>query len=86
LKTITDLMNASALVAVVVLFIGGYLISRPTLEKHILAPRDQRIEALEKAMAKKDEDIRRLLEEFAKALGIQSQVVDRLFAKLDKGD
>jgi type II secretory pathway component PulJ len=84
LKLLTDLLNAGALVAVVVLFIAGFLVSRPTLERHILAPRDQRIEALERSMSRRDEDMRQLLEQQANALEAQSRVVDRLLAERDR--
>lgn len=83
MKQLAELFNASALVAVVVAFMLGYVISRPTLQ-YILAPRDQRIDALEKAMARKDEDMRKLLEQHAATVEVQGKVIDRLLTKLDE--
>lgn len=73
-----ELLQTSATAALALLMATGTLIPRMVVERFILAPRDARIEALEKAMGKRDDEVRRLLEQQAAALEAQSNLVSFL--------
>lgn len=84
-EAVAQLLQTSALAALALLLATGTLIPRVVVERFILAPRDARIEALEKAMGKKDEDMRRLIEQQAAALEAQSNLVGVLIHEQREG-
>lgn len=84
-KPLADFLQAGALVALAGLLATGTLIPRIIVERLILTPRDERIAALERAMAKRDEEVRHLLTQQAAALEAQTKLIDRLTAERGGG-
>ena len=75
-------LQTSALVAVTAMFAMGWIVSKPTLERLVVGPLQDRIAALERALATKDEQYRDLVKQQAAALEVQSRLAEQLLAEL----
>lgn len=84
-EAVSQFLQTSSLVALALLLATGTLIPKIVVERYILAPRDARIDALERSMARRDEEYRKLVEQQAAALETQSRLLDRLMEELGKG-
>ncbi|MFZ5816311.1 MAG: hypothetical protein ACOY93_13605 [Bacillota bacterium] len=69
-------LNTAALVVFAYLLARGYLVPMPVVEQHMLAPRDERIQALERVSSKKDEQHAELQRMMAAAIEAQSKALE----------
>lgn len=68
-------LNTASLVVFAYLLARGYLVPMPTVERYMLAPRDERIAALENVSRRKDEQHAELQRMMAAAIEAQGQAL-----------
>lgn len=74
-------LNTTALAVFAFLLAKGYLVPMPVVEQHMLAPRDERIVALEGVSRRKDEQHAELQKMMAEAVAAQGKALEIIHAE-----
>lgn len=76
-------LNTAALAAFVLLFVLGYIVSMKVVREQMIAPLTDRISALERISAKRDDQYAELQRQQAEAIAAQGRAMEILLAAVD---